>query len=195
MKQLLTLALIVGSASAFAQNTPPKAIPQPQTVVDKAKDELSGNWAKQAIEIVVSKGLFVGYPEGTFDWRQDATRQEVAMVFARLLQVYPLDQLQNMVSKDDFDTLLKGLDEVRNGLKEVQARLAEHEKTIGDMQNQLGDLQAQLDGLDGLGDRVTALEKSQAEQDGRLDNLDDGQAEQNNRFKNIRTITNSNACL
>ncbi len=185
MKKILTLALLLGSSSVLAQNTPPVAIPQPLAVVSKATTETSGAWAKQAIEMVVSKGLFIGYPEGTFDWRQAATRQEVAMVFARLLLNYPLDKLKDMLTQDDYNLLLKGLEEVKAGLKELRDRLDAQEQKVNDLQNALeemqaglADVQTQLDNLSDLPDRVTALEEGQVVQDGRLDALEAAQADQ-----------------
>ena len=179
MRNYLTLALILGSSAAFAQNTPPVAIPQPPAVVQQAVSETTGAWAQQAIELVVSKGLFVGYPKGQFDWSQAATRQEVAMVFARLLQKYPLDQLQNFLTKNELTIFENGLKEVQDGLAELRARLDAQEANLvtlqeglDEVQTTLADLQSQLEGFADLPDRVAALEESQVAQDDLLTDLD-----------------------
>ena len=111
MKHMLTrttLTLLIGGA-AFAggagpapivtpvKPAPVTAAPQPAPAPAMPKPMMmpactEGGWAKEAIDLVTAKGLFIGYPDGSFDWCNAITRQEVAQVLARLLAQLPDNQ-------------------------------------------------------------------------------------------------------
>lgn len=69
------------------------------------------------MRILVAKGVFIGYPDGSFRWREPMTRQEAALALYRLLAAYGLDRL----SPEEVDRLLKGVEALQKDL-EAQAR-------------------------------------------------------------------------
>lgn len=59
----------------------------------QVQDEPAAPWAQEAVEILIKKGVFIGYPDGTFRWKQPITREEAAIALYRLLAAYGIDQL------------------------------------------------------------------------------------------------------
>ena len=99
---IIGMLILAQVAQATAQVTVPSPTEIPADVLQAALAQAPGNWAKKAIELVVSRGLVVGYPNRTFDWRSSATRAEVAQIFARLFERYPLDQLGKFLTQSDL---------------------------------------------------------------------------------------------
>ena len=106
-----------------------------------------GAWAKAAIDLVTQKGLFIGYPDGQFDWCNNITRQEVAQVLARLLAQLPA----NTFNPAELDTLRKGTAEALAGLEELRAQLADQNKSIEELRAQIDELRAALAALPAAG--------------------------------------------
>lgn len=77
-------------------------------------------WAEEAVGLLVEKGVFIGYPDGTFRWREPLTRQEAALALYRLLVAHGLDRL----SPEEVDRLLKGVEALKKDL-EAQAQSLE----------------------------------------------------------------------
>src|SRR5690554_8127058 len=91
-KLFITLAfasLVALAASAAAQMATGQATPDQ---IRRALDEAPGPWAEDAIELVVSHGLYIGYPDGTFGWRNNISRAEFAVVLARLIDTFGLER-------------------------------------------------------------------------------------------------------
>jgi len=100
LRYLLVLSLVGGTLSlSQSQDAPPSP------------------WAEEAVRILVAKGVFIGYPDGSFRWREPMTRQEAALALYRLLAAYGLDRL----SPEEVDRLLKGVEALQKDL-EAQAR-------------------------------------------------------------------------
>lgn len=118
------------------------AAPAPATTVAPvpANCTQGGAWAKAAIDLMVQKGLFIGYPDGQFDWCRAATRQEVAQVLARLLEKYPLDQF----NPAEIETLKNGLAEAMAGIKELQGKVDQNTADIASLRDQIAELQDAL---------------------------------------------------
>jgi len=116
MRPLLpfTVALSLGFASAQHQSqdipalpmstttTTPEVVPVvpvntvPDVAAPSAKaitDVPSNHWAYEAIKLLISKGIILGYPDGTFRGNQMITRNEMAVMFARLLETNTLQPL------------------------------------------------------------------------------------------------------
>src|SRR5690625_7848186 len=83
---VLLLTALLGSP-ALAQLP---VVPGSPEQVNRALTEAPA-WADEAVELLVSRGIYIGYPDGSFDWRDDITRAAMAMVFARLLNIFNLD--------------------------------------------------------------------------------------------------------
>ncbi|WP_164927943.1 S-layer homology domain-containing protein [Deinococcus radiodurans] len=106
-----------------------------------------GAWAKAAIDLVTQKGLFIGYPDGSFDWCSAITRQEVAQVLARLLAQMP----ENTFNPAELDTLRQGVAEALAGLEELRAQLAQQNQSIEDLRAQIDELRTALNNMPAAG--------------------------------------------
>ena len=83
-KSLLALTAALAFGIAAAQDAAPApAVSAPQ--VPALTDVPAGHWAKDAIDKLVSQGIILGYPDGTFRGTQNLTRYEAAVIIARLL--------------------------------------------------------------------------------------------------------------
>ena len=131
-------------APAAAKPAPAPAMPKPVTLACT-----DGTYAKEAIKLVVEKGLFIGYPGGQFDWCQAATRQEVAQVLARLLAQLPANQ--TTFDPAQLDVLRKGVADALAGLEELRAQLAAQDQSISDLRDQIAALQEALANLPAAG--------------------------------------------
>jgi len=178
---IVGMLILAQAAQATAQVTVPSPNEIPADVIQAALAQAPGNWAKKAIELVVSRGLVVGYPNRTFDWRSSATRAEVAQIFARLFERYPLDQLGKFLTQSDLTLLENGLRETRDGLVALKTQSTEQaqksEELINGLQGQLSTLDGklsslteQVDGRDGdLDSRLSAVSESLDVLSGNLD--------------------------
>lgn len=108
-----------------------------------------GTWARAAIELVTQRGLFIGYPDGQFDWCQAATRQEVAQVLARLIAQLPANQ--TTFNPAELQTLRQGLQEALTGLEQLRAQVAAQNTAIEQLRAQIAELQAAIANLPAAG--------------------------------------------
>lgn len=148
MKKTLfyTVGLMMGTAFAGgAAGVSPLQPVQPQVkVVTTAPVTVCtpGTWAQDAIKLVTERGLFIGYPDGKFDWCSAVTRQEVAQVLARLIAQLPAGQ--TTFNADELNVLRKGLEEAMAGLEELRAQLAGQQTAITELRAQIDELKAAL---------------------------------------------------
>src|SRR5690625_7252583 len=84
---VLLLTALLGSP-ALAQLP---VVPGSPEQVNRALAEAPA-WADEAVELLLSRGIYIGYPDGSFGWRDDITRAEMAMIFARLIRSFDLEQ-------------------------------------------------------------------------------------------------------
>lgn len=146
----LTLFLFLGLALAQEPLDPPAA-----------------PWAQEAVELLVTKGVFIGYPDGTFRWREPLTRQEAALALYRLLAAYGLDRL----SPEEVDKLLEATRRLREelgaqgqaveALKEEQKALEERLRVLEAQPSQEGEVKALEQALKEVQKRLQALEEAQ----------------------------------
>jgi predicted nucleic acid-binding Zn-ribbon protein len=147
--QIAFVALTISGVPVMAQTAPPSA---PSPVTKPTPEDPVGPWAKAAIQLMIEKGLFLGYPDGSFDWTQALSRQEAALLIARLIEQYGLDKF----NPEEIVAMQNAIQELQNALKATEARL---QTQILELQRQIGALQ-QLQGSDSsqLETRVEALE-------------------------------------
>lgn len=143
----LGTALAGGSGSAPTTTTPLTPVTPQVTPVTQAPVVACtpGTWARAAIELVTQRGLFIGYPDGQFDWCQAATRQEVAQVFARLIAQLPANQ--TTFNPAELQTLRQGLQEALTGLEQLRAQIAAQNTAIEQLRAQIAELQAAIANL------------------------------------------------
>lgn len=146
-------------------------------LAQEIQDPPAAPWAREAVELLVAKGVFIGYPDGTFRWREPLTRQEAALALYRLLAAYGLDRL----SPEEVDRLLSAVKRLQEelagqgqqmaGLKEEAKALEERLKALEEAQKGLEAAQKALEaraleeklkgaqeGLKDLENRLKALE-------------------------------------
>lgn len=95
-------------------------------------DPPAAPWAEEAVQVLVSKGVFIGYPDGTFRWKSPLTREEAALALYRLLAAHGLEGLSpeevERIKKavdqllQDRETLEQGLNDLRKELEALKAQ-------------------------------------------------------------------------
>ena len=133
-----TLALALGVAGA---QTAPAATTATTTQVTTFTDVPAGHWAKDAVDLIVQKGLIQGFPDGTFRGNENLTRYQAALIFYRLLQSGTLSS--GSVSSTDMTTIANGIQEVSTELASVSSRVSDLEKLTADQQARITALETQ----------------------------------------------------
>ncbi len=133
-----TLALALGVAGA---QTAPAATTATATQVTTFTDVPAGHWAKDAVDVIVQKGLIQGFPDGTFRGNENLTRYQAALIFYRLLQSGTLSS--GSVSSTDMTTIANGIQEVSTELASVSSRVSDLEKLTADQQARITALETQ----------------------------------------------------
>lgn len=152
---LLTLLLI--PAAAHAQTTP--AAPTNITLTDVP----AGHWSREAIMVLINKGLLLGYPDGTFKGDQPISRYEVAVILNRLIQ-------SGLLTKTNFDA---------TELQAISGALQETVDEIAKLQGQVGTLQANQASQD------AQIQSNAAK-------IEDVQAKVDDLSKTVRALPNAN---
>ncbi|AEE14188.1 S-layer domain-containing protein [Thermodesulfobium narugense DSM 14796] len=95
-------------------------------------DVPANSWAYKAVQDLSAKGLVIGYGDGTFRGERLATRYEMAMVVARMLDMYEKGQnAQDQkieLNANDIATLMKLAQEFKSELASLNVRVAALEK-------------------------------------------------------------------
>ncbi|EYB66745.1 S-layer protein [Deinococcus phoenicis] len=178
---ILTAALSFGVAAAQtaapATAAPATAAPASAPQVPALTDVPAGHWAKDAIDRLVSKGIILGYPDGTFRGTQNLTRYEAAVIIARLLdQMRTGDVAPGALTQEDLTALQNAIQELaadltalgvrvsdleenavnRDDFTRLEARVEELAAASGDAAA-IADLKAQIDELTARADDYDAL--------------------------------------
>lgn len=156
------VSLVALAASAAAQIAPGPATPDQ---IQRALNESPGPWADEAIELVVSQGLYIGYPDGSFGWRNNISRAEFAVVLARLIATYGLDRF----SPEELGVLRNASDELRNELGGIMGRLDSQQQEIEELRATQAALESMVMAFEGydvgadmqaFNDRLAAIESA-----------------------------------
>ena len=121
-KSLLALTAALAFGMAAAQDAAPASAPQ----VPALTDVPAGHWAKDAIDKLVSQGIILGYPDGTYRGTQNLTRYEAAVIIARLLNQMGTGSAPAM----DAETLTA----LQNAIQELAADLAALGVRVSDLE-------------------------------------------------------------
>lgn len=142
MKRITTMlfAALFLAAGALAQVPVTPGTPEQ---VSRALAEAPGTWADAAVELVVSRGIYIGYPDGSFGWRDDISRAEMAMVIARLIQTFDLENFDAA----EFTVLRRAAAELRDDLDGLRALVEEHDRQLGDVADVLDRHEDEIAGL------------------------------------------------
>lgn len=177
MKALLAATFISGAALAQLPVTPGTP-----AQVSQALSEAPA-WADEAVELLVNRGIYIGYPDGSFGWQDDITRAEMAMVIARLISSFDLEQFQ----PDELLVLRRAAEQLSTDLAGLTALVEQHDQQLAAVaaqlelhEDELARLWAALAALDsapevfdatGLQLAISELEATAAERDGQLNGL------------------------
>ncbi len=154
------LALAMSAVAQTAPAAPGQATPDQ---IQRALNESPGAWADEAIELVVSQGLYIGYPDGTFGWRDNISRAEFAVVLARLIGAYGLDHF----NEDDQGVLRDAANQLRSELEGSIGRLDSQQQEIDELRSTVAALESMVMAFEGqdvsadmqaFNDRLSALE-------------------------------------
>lgn len=173
------LAMIAGTLGLAQANKPAPGRPIPVVT----NTERPSPWAIEAVELAIRRGWFIGFSDGTFRWKEEVSREQLALVLTRVVNSLSLDKL----NARELATLAAGLAELRaqmlaqSGLKDqvkaleqalsridlpgnLTADLQTLFEALADQQVQTEALRTQLaarfDALESLDARISALEQS-----------------------------------
>lgn len=136
---LLLAALALGAASA---QTTPAVTPTPTPAASVTiTDVPAGHWAREAISVLMGRGILQGFPDGSFGGTQPITRYEAATILYRLLTNGTLSQVQ--LTPADMQAIAKGLEEVTAEILTLSARLNAAEAKNRDQDARLSTIEGQ----------------------------------------------------
>ncbi|UQN06594.1 S-layer homology domain-containing protein [Deinococcus sp. QL22] len=154
LSSLLALGLGMASAQtdtaapATAAPAAPATTAAPATAaaqVVQFTDVPAGHWAKDAVDLIVQRGLIQGFPDGTFRGNESLTRYQAALVFYRLLQS---GQLSNSsLSATDLATITAGMQEVSTELAAISTRVTDLEALTTEQQARITALEGRIEAL------------------------------------------------
>ena len=137
-----TLALALGVAGAQTTPAAPATTAPAATQVTTFTDVPAGHWAKDAVDLIVKKGLIQGFPDGTFRGNENLTRYQAALIFYRLLQSGTLSS--GAVTSTDTTVIANGMQEVATELASISTRVTDLETLTADQQTRIAALEAQI---------------------------------------------------
>jgi predicted nucleic acid-binding Zn-ribbon protein len=170
-KAVLVLTAALSFGGALAQTA---AAPAP--VAPALTDVPAGHWAKDAVDLLVSKGIIIGFPDGTFRGSETLTRYQAALMIQRLLDMMATSK-GPVLNPEELDTIRNAVQELASDLAALGVRVSDLEDkavskddfatlqdTVSGFDSTVSDLSAQVDAkaaqadLDTLSGRVDDLE-------------------------------------
>lgn len=123
MTRFALLGLLLLPA-AYAQTAPAFVSKAPPTQVTLT-DVPAGHWSREAIGVLINKGILLGYPDGTFKGERPISRYEVAVILNRLIQ-------SGLLTKTAFDAT--ELQAISEALQETVGEIAKLQGQISTLQ-------------------------------------------------------------
>jgi predicted nucleic acid-binding Zn-ribbon protein len=170
-KAVLVLTAALSFGGALAQDAM-----APAPVAPTLTDVPAGHWAKDAVDLLVSKGIIIGFPDGTFRGNETLTRYQAALMIQRLLDMMVTNQAPIM-NPEELETIRNAVQELASDLAALGVRVADLEDkavsqddfatlqdTVSGFDSTISDLSSQLEGkaaqedVDALSARVDDLE-------------------------------------
>lgn len=145
------------------------------------------HWAYDAVNTLAQRGIVIGYPDGTFGGKRAMTRYEFAVAIARMIPqveqqikdavagITPgtttgpdmtgyvkTGDLNNYVTKDDFDTLKKLVDQFAPELQMLQVDVAGVRKDLDALTGRVAKIEEELARvkITGEGDMIARLSQT-----------------------------------
>ena len=196
---VLTAALSFGLASA--QTAAPASAPQ----VPALTDVPAGHWAKDAIDRLVSRGVILGYPDGTFRGTQNLTRYEAAIIIARLLDQIRAGEVAVMPEAPNGPALnAEDVAALQNAIQELAADLAALGVRVSDLEENavsredFSRLETRIEELTGKGGDTEAMGELQTQIDdltARVDEYDTLRADVDDSASSIAALNDLTVLL
>jgi hypothetical protein len=134
----------------------------------------AAHWAREAVELLVSHGLLLGYPDGTFRGDSAITRYELAVILTRVMNTGALGTPGNSTfTAKEWVVLRNAVTELGPELQRLKDQVATLSGTVSAQQAQLSQHGQQLTGL---GTQVTGLDKRLGAVEGQVSALDQNTA-------------------
>lgn len=158
MRKLIA-ALVLASAAIVASHAQ-------APFADVPKD----HWAYEAVNTLAQRGIVIGYPDGTFGGKRGMTRYEFAVAIGRMLpqveqaikeqvasaapkavpapdtsNLATKDELKGLLTKEDFETISKLVDQFTPELKMLQVDVAGVRRDIKSLTSRISAIEAELD--------------------------------------------------
>lgn len=146
---LLGGALLSGAVVAVAQlggdrnSMDPLAGAQTPLATVTIGDVPADHWARDAVTLLVRRGLLSGYPDGTFRGNNPISRYEAAQLFARFLLAYSGNVAAAPLTSSEQGVVKAGIASVGGELKVVTDRIAALSSSVMAQDSQIKALQAQ----------------------------------------------------
>jgi hypothetical protein len=156
----IALLVVVTATAALAGTAAAQGAP---------KDVPSGHWASAAVKELQSRGLMLGYPDGTFGGKRAVNCYEFALAGQRLLRDVQrrIDSAaaltrpataSPLATREETGARIRGLqasvgqvrgdvDELRGTMSRLQARASSLRTDIDEMRHQLGDARSAVSGI------------------------------------------------
>lgn len=163
---VLSLSALLMLGTVHAQPVAPTQAP-PLT------DVPTSNFAKAAVDLLVARGIVMGYPDGTFRGAQAVSRYELAVILARVLggNLLSTSSAQAALQPGDLEVITKGMQDVAAQITTIDTRLRDALTDIDALRARLGDTERALEGViavavtrSELEAQLTAARKEVAEQ-------------------------------
>lgn len=138
---LLTTALLTLASAAQAQTPAPPQTPAPAPAQNATLTDVpQGHWAQAAVNLLIQKGVLLGYPDGTFRGGQPVTRYELAVMLSRVLSQNLLQtpSAQQALTPADLEVIVRGIKEVGDQIVTIDTRLRDAVRDIDNLKERLG---------------------------------------------------------
>ncbi|WP_288402381.1 S-layer homology domain-containing protein [uncultured Deinococcus sp.] len=168
-KSLIALTAALSFGLAAAQTAAPASAPQ----VPALTDVPAGHWAKDAIDRLVSRGIILGYPDGTFRGTQNLTRYEASVIIARVLdQIRSGETPASGLNAEDLTALQNAIQELAADLAALGVRVSDLEENAVN-KDDFARLEARIEEVATAQGDATALANIQAQIDELTSRADD----------------------
>jgi hypothetical protein len=199
---ILTAALSFGFAAAQTADpvapATPTAAPAAAPQVPALTDVPAGHWAKDAIDRLVSRGIILGYPDGTYRGTQNLTRYEAAVIIARLLdQIRTGDVSTTNITAEDLTALQNAIQELAADLTALGVRVSDLEENAVN-RDDFSRLEARVEELaaaNGDAAAITAIQAQIAELTARADEYDTLRADIDDNASSIAALNDLTVLL
>ncbi|AFZ66678.1 S-layer homology domain-containing protein [Deinococcus peraridilitoris] len=181
LKALLALTVTLTLGVAAAQGTSTTTTQAPTL-----SDVPAGHWAADAVSRLVSEGVILGFPDGTFRGNENLTRYQAAVIIARVLDQIAQGNVQ--VEGDTMTSLQNAVQELAADLAALGVRVADLEENAA-TKDDIARIEERLNDLGVAGGDEGAVTELQ----GTIDELTARVDELSSNFDTLRADVDDNA--